>query len=76
MIFIRPKKDLIVIHPDTLKPLGENGNWVELTAFWKRRLETGEVYQPRAKEKKKEAQKSPEKKEKTKKIGEDNDGII
>lgn len=42
-IFLKPAPGLAVINPQTDKPLPPEGAAVELTTYWRRRLNDGDV---------------------------------
>ena len=45
LIFIIPKHGLKVIDPMTRKPIDSNGQYVEKTVYWQRRIKDGDVVQ-------------------------------
>ena len=67
MIYIRPKRGLRVICPESFKPISPVGEWVPRSSYWKRRLASGEVEVIRpVREVKKETSKKEEKSNKNK----------
>lgn len=42
-MMVRPKDGAIVRHPATKKPLSVDGEWVEITPYWQRRLNSGDI---------------------------------
>ena len=48
--FLKPTPGGLVRHPESRRPLAEDGEEVELTRYWRRRLRAGDVEQVEADE--------------------------
>jgi len=41
-MFLKPKKGLRVINPKTKKPIHEDGEEIELSSYWRKRISDGD----------------------------------